>query len=169
MGTFVLIRPAQTFYERINIDFLPKTVQQPHPPIWIGGESPPALRRTGRLADMWYPISSNPRHPMGTLEQVSDGFSRVRRHAEKAGRDPSEIGLAYNTLNYSEPDPSFLPNGERRSFTGAPEQIAEDIRAWEGLGTSYLMFVFHRNLETDRVEEILGRMERFATRVKPLV
>ena len=28
-----------------DITFLPKPVQKPHPPIWIGGESPPALRR----------------------------------------------------------------------------------------------------------------------------
>jgi probable F420-dependent oxidoreductase len=152
-----------------NIDFLPRPVQKPHPPIWIGGESPPALRRTGRLADMWYPISNNPRFPMVTPEQVSDGYSRVHRHAEKAGRDPSEIGLAYNSLEYSEPEPHILPSGERRRFTGAPEQIAEDIRAWEGLGTSYLMFNFHRDLHTDSVDQILERMERFATKVKPLV
>ena len=151
-----------------DIDFLPRTVQQPHPPIWIGGESPPALRRTARLADVWYPISNNPRYPMGTPEQVSNGLSRVRRHAEEAGRDPSEIGLAYGTLEYSEPEPHILLSGERRRFTGAPEQIAEDIRAWEGLGTSYLVFNFYRNLHTESLEQILERMERFATRIKPL-
>ncbi|MBM3511221.1 MAG: LLM class flavin-dependent oxidoreductase [Alphaproteobacteria bacterium] len=31
--------------------FDPKPVQKPHIPIWIGGESPPALRRAGRLGD----------------------------------------------------------------------------------------------------------------------
>ena len=44
-----------------NISFAPKPVQQPHPPLWIGGESPPALRRAGQLGDAWYPICSNPR------------------------------------------------------------------------------------------------------------
>ena len=43
------------------------------------------------------------------------------------------------------------------------------IKAWEELGTSYLMFGFHRNLETDSLAEILARMERFATKVMPLV
>ena len=152
-----------------DIDFLPRPVQRPHPPIWTGGESPPALRRAGRLADVWYPISSNPRYPMATPEQVSDGITRVRHHAERAGRDSSAIGLAYNTLFYSEPEPHILPNGERRCFTGSPEQIAEDIKAWEDLGTSYLMIGFHRNLDTDSLEEILERMERFATKVMPLV
>ncbi len=152
-----------------DIDFLPKTVQQPHPPIWIGGESPPALRRAGRLADVWYPISSNPRYPVATPEQVSAGLARVRRHAEEAGRDPSHVGLAYNTLLYSEPEPHLLPSGERRPFTGRPEQIVEDVKAWEALGTSYLMLGFHRNLETDSLDEVLERMERFAAKVMPLV
>ena len=157
-------------YCRISdIDFLPKTVQQPHPPIWMGGESPPVLRRAGRLADVWYPTDSNIRYPMATLEQVSDGLSQVRRHAEETGRDPSEIGLAYLSLWYSEPEPQVLPSGERRSFTVAPEQIAEDIRAWEELGLSYLMLSLDRNFETGSLEQVLERMERFATMVKPLV
>ena len=100
---------------------------------------------------------------------MSDGLSRVRQHAEAAGRDPTQIGLAYNTLMYNEPEPHILPNGERRRFTGSPQQIAEDIRAWEGLGTSYLMLGFHRHPETDSVEQMLERMEHFATDIKPLV
>src|SRR6185437_2121085 len=54
-----------------NIAFAPKPVQQPHPPIWVGGESAAALSRTARLGDAWYPIGSNPRHPMQTVEQLS--------------------------------------------------------------------------------------------------
>ena len=49
-----------------NVAFAPKPVQKPHPPIWTGGESPAALRRAGRLANVWYPIGSNPRFPVGT-------------------------------------------------------------------------------------------------------
>ena len=44
-----------TYCRFSDISFLPKPVQQPHPPIWVGGESPPALRRAGRLGDVWYP------------------------------------------------------------------------------------------------------------------
>ena len=44
-----------------NIAFEPKPAQKPHPPIWTGGESPAALRRAGRYADVWYPIGNNQR------------------------------------------------------------------------------------------------------------
>ena len=152
-----------------DISFLPRTVQKPHPPIWTGGESPPAIRRAGRLADVWYPTDSNIRYPMATLKQVSDGLSQVRRHAEEAGRDPSEIGLAYLSLWFSEPEPQTLPSGERRSFTGAPEQIAEDIGAWDAMGTNYLILSLDANFQKGSLEQVLERMERFATRVMPLV
>jgi alkanesulfonate monooxygenase SsuD/methylene tetrahydromethanopterin reductase-like flavin-dependent oxidoreductase (luciferase family) len=60
-----------------NVAFAPKPLQKPHPPIWVGGESPVALRRAGRLADAWYPIGSNPssrwghRHGSPTSRPVS--------------------------------------------------------------------------------------------------
>ncbi len=42
----------------------PKPVQQPHPPIWVGGESGPSVRRAARLGDAWYPIGTNNAHPL---------------------------------------------------------------------------------------------------------
>src|ERR1700733_10554428 len=50
-----------------NIGFEPKPVQKPHPPIWVGGESGPALRRAARIGDAWYPIGTNPQNPLDSL------------------------------------------------------------------------------------------------------
>src|ERR1700735_3534984 len=41
-----------------DVVFTPKPVQQPIP-IWVGGESGPALRRTARYADCWSPVGTN--------------------------------------------------------------------------------------------------------------
>ena len=60
-------------------------VQRPIP-IWFGADSPPAWRRTGRLADGWFPqMSPGPR--------LDEAVALVREGAESAGRDPSALGM----------------------------------------------------------------------------
>ena len=147
-----------------NIDFSPRPVQKPHPPIWIGGESPPALRRAALLGDVWYPIGANPRYPVGTLEQYASYADRVRGYAREGGRDPSELGFAYSVGWYNDRESQTGADGQRRRFTGAPRQIADDIKAYEELGVSHLAL----GLQADTLDAIVGRMERFATEVKPL-
>ena len=43
---------------------LPKPVQQPHPPIWVGGEGVAARKRAAELGDGWYPTIRNPNEPL---------------------------------------------------------------------------------------------------------
>ena len=147
-----------------NITFLPKTVQKPHPPIWIGGESPPALRRVAQLGDAWFPIGLNPRFPVPTAKRYSEYLERIRRYAEDAGRDPSTIDLAYRGSWFNDREPRMLPTGERQSFTGSAEQIAEDIGEFDSIGVRHLLFDFSGADLNDTLE----RMEYFATRIKPL-
>src|SRR5208282_5449005 len=56
--------PAPAFDGRYTkfsgVLFEPKPVQKPYPPIWVGGESGPSLRRCARIGDVWYPIGTNP-------------------------------------------------------------------------------------------------------------
>lgn len=77
-GKVVSLRDAQ---------LRPLPVQQPHPPIWIGGMGP---RRTlplvARYADVW--------HSFGTPNSLKEASQRVDELAVAAGRDPSEIKRA---------------------------------------------------------------------------
>ena len=43
-----------------DVAFAPKPVQHPHPPIWIGGDADPALRRAARFASGWIPFLTQP-------------------------------------------------------------------------------------------------------------
>ena len=111
-----------------NVRFRPQPVQKPHPPIWIGGESPPALAsRSGRLGDAWYPIGNNPRYPMETLDQINQGMDVVRRHAAEAGRSPEDVSLSYSAGWYSDDGALSGENGNRRIMTGDSDEIAGDI------------------------------------------
>jgi len=81
--------PVVTFhgrYERVTAAGLnPLPVQRPIP-VWFGADSPPALRRAGRLADGWFPqMSPGPR--------FEEALGHVRAGAEAAGRDPATLGL----------------------------------------------------------------------------
>ena len=148
-----------------NISFLPKPVQKPHPPIWVGGESRPALRRTAELADGWYPLGSNPTFPMGTPEQLAAGLERLATYARRFGRDPSEIETIYRTHQFELAD---QPAGNGRlPFVGNAEQIADDIRQYQDMGVGSLVLDFMR--QTQDLDVILERMERFAREVWPLV
>ena len=67
----------------------PKPVQQPHPPIWVGGETGPSMRRAARVGDAWYPIGSNKAHMLDTLPRLEAGIAKMRDLTAKAGRDPA--------------------------------------------------------------------------------
>ena len=154
-----------------NVAFVPKPHQKPHPPIWVGGESPAALRRVARLGDAWLPIGSNHRFPVETHDQFMEYLSRLHQYAEEVGRDPSLIDLAYEVARYNDNESETLPNGQRRIFTGAPTQIADDIKRFQEMGVRHITlgFRFLEGLPKDALDALLATMESFATRVRPLV
>jgi len=148
-----------------NITFLPKPVQKPHPPIWVGGESPAALRRTAQLGDTWFPIGSNPEFPLNTVDRFSKGIGRLREQCERAQRDPNTVGLAYWAPWYKEGQTLSTDDGQRQVFTGTDDQVAEDIAAFRALGVKDLLFSFVRG----SLAQSLEAMERFAQAVLPRV
>lgn len=147
-----------------NISFLPKPVQKPHPPIWVGGESPAALRRTARYGDVWFPIGNNPRHPLDTLNRLGEGISGMRLAAEKHGRDPEEIGVAFFANWFDESKSATTADGERLLLTGSTEEIAADISGLAGLGITDLTLNFQR----DSLAQSLASMQHFAEVIRPL-
>ena len=142
----------------------PKPVQRPHPPIWIGGESMPALRRTVALGDAWYPFGTNPKFRMDTIESFVARRDRLFLEAERAGRDPASIGLAYHCAFHNETIQEHRDGG-RLLFTGSPEQRAGDIAALAGTGVTTMMIRF----DTTDLNQMLERMQAFSEDVMPQV
>ena len=146
-----------------DIVFAPKPAQDPLP-IWIGGESGRAIRRTVELGDAWFPIGANPRAPLNTVPRFAAALGRLEAAAETAGRDPATIDRAFWANWPDDTNPIDIDAGERYIFTGAPEQIAEDISAFAGLGVQHLLFNFQRAT----LAETLEAMERFMAEIRPL-
>ena len=147
-----------------GISFLPKPVQKPHPPIWVGGESPAAMRRTVRYGDAWYPIGTNPHHPLNTEARFAAGLERLRRLAEEHGRDPQSITITYFANWYDEGKPAVIDEGRRQLLTGADDEVAADIRALENMGVRHLVLNFQRAT----LEATLASMQHFVEVTLPL-
>jgi len=64
----------------------PKPVQQPHPPIHVGGESAAAMRRAARHGDGWYSFNRLP-------DELDDPLERLDAMLAEEGRSRSDVQL----------------------------------------------------------------------------
>lgn len=82
------------YYDFPPVRSLPKPVQKPHPPIYIGGKARNAFQRIVQWGDGWMPNRTSP-------EEVRHGRNMLDELAEAAGRDPSTIDiLAFGSAGY---------------------------------------------------------------------
>jgi probable F420-dependent oxidoreductase len=148
------------FYRFSALRCLPRPVQEPHPPIWIGGHSAPALRRVARLGDGWHPVGANPAVPLRPAE-LRASLEQLFRMTEAEGRDPSALTISFKAPVY-DTSVTTLDGAERRPFSGSAQQVADDIAAYEKVGVSELVFDFRG----EHLAETLERMERFARTIR---
>ena len=139
-----------------NVFFQPRPVQR-RVPIWVGGESGPAMRRTATLGDAWYPIGTNPKNRLDTLERLRAGYERIRTRVSDAGRSASDVSLAYRFLQSGRGIPEKADNGGRRLGSGDNKAIVADLRALRDLGVIAVDFSFGG----DTADVLLAEMRRF--------
>jgi probable F420-dependent oxidoreductase len=125
---------------------LPRPWQTKGPPIWIGGRSEAALRRTGRLGDGWLVSSVSP-------AEVESGIRSIRRYAAEANRAVPEdhYGVlipfyfadsaekAFEIAGRSIRPRADLPTTEFTAF-GTPDQVRAIVQAYIAAGaTKFIM------------------------------
>ncbi|MCC6716638.1 MAG: TIGR03619 family F420-dependent LLM class oxidoreductase [Acetobacteraceae bacterium] len=140
-----------------------KILFEPKPagiPIWVGGESGPALRRTARLADGWYPIGSNPAFPLDSLALLKAGIARLHKAADAVGRDRKALSVIYR-VSAAPPTPARASDGGAKLFNGPDATVIADIRALRDLGIASIDFGFPGTTAA----EVLANMQRFRTEV----
>lgn len=141
--------------------FSPKTKQEPHPPIWIGGETKQARRRTGLLGTGWYPVANNPRTPLDTAELYSAGLNDVRREAKRNGREPDHIVGALLVTNCRIEDKNSTQYGSRQTFTGSANAIIDDIETFRASGLEHFVI----GGDGGDLQRTNDRLEQFAMEV----
>lgn len=84
--------PTVTFHGRFRdvegLPIAPKSVQRPHPPLWIGGSAPKALRRAVRIGDAFMGAGSS------TTANFAEAVKTVRRELDKQGKDATQFRIA---------------------------------------------------------------------------
>ena len=156
-------RPAYSgeFVKFDNVLFAPKPVRKDKVPIWVGGESGPAMRRTVKLGDVWYP-GSNSRDPLlDTAERIGGAIAKLGGMAKAAGRDPASIETAYSVQWPVSWTPERAADGSRRLFTGSAADMAQDCAALAKVGVSQAGM----QLLASSVSETCERIERFGKEV----
>ncbi|MBV9824152.1 MAG: LLM class F420-dependent oxidoreductase [Alphaproteobacteria bacterium] len=150
------------FYRYADIRCEPFPVQRPHPPIWVGGHSRAALRRAARLGDGWHPVGAVAASPLPP-DEMRAHLATLRQLTEAEGRDFADLTISYKAPLYDTGIP--LPDGSRRPFSGAAQEIAGDIRGFASIGVHELIFDFRGQ----SIAESIERLQRFAAEIMPLV
>ena len=145
-----------------DVIFEPKPIQKPHPPIWVGGESPAALRRTIRLGDAWYPGNNSQTKPLDTPDRLRAAIAELKRLAEKARRDPASIAISLIAQNPFDWTAQKIQDGSaRRLFTGTSAEMAADADALAHVGVRHIAL----RLGGSSLSEAVERIDRFGREV----
>jgi alkanesulfonate monooxygenase SsuD/methylene tetrahydromethanopterin reductase-like flavin-dependent oxidoreductase (luciferase family) len=143
-----------------DVGFQPKPVQRPHPPIWIGGHSGPALRRAAALGDGWMPIGLRPPPTLEPAEMAAK-IARLRTLIREAGRPEEAVTISFTApIAFADTSAPARP-----LLQGSPDEIAADLRRYQALGVRN----FNLNLPGRSIGEQQDAMERFACEVRPLI
>ena len=135
---------------------LPRPLQLPNPPIWVGGDSPPAIRRAALLGDGWHPIRLTPEELAEKRQRLLD---MRQAHKLPVNGFPTALGIPMHLGDKP------LPTAYRVALQGSPADMASQSQAYADAGVDTFIL---RSTETD-FTTYLKAMEQFAEQVSPLL
>jgi F420-dependent oxidoreductase-like protein len=163
--------PATFFGEHFHVEDAfcsPRPVQQPHPPILVGGTGERVLLRiVAEHANVW--------NNLGVAHaQLPSKLAALRRHCDAIKRDVDEIEISQQTIaaigeseaaarsatDAIRAELPFLSGGDDLIITGTPAECIERVERTVKLGATTLIMSFGRKPE-------IAALELFAERVIP--
>jgi len=120
------------FVQLRDVTLASKPYRDGGPPIYVGGNSAPALRRAGRIADGWLGMEI-------FVDEIADARTALHKAAADAGRDPASIEMIVRRGVVPPFEVSnMLP--ERTVLSGGARAVAEELLRYreEGVSTAVL-------------------------------
>jgi probable F420-dependent oxidoreductase len=114
------------YYRFTEIGFEPKPVNG-RVPIWVGGNTEAAYRRTARVGDAFHAAFE-------PIDVVRAAWARVRELAVAEGRDPAGIELSVRL--YLDPNGAMPP---AKSIAGSRQQMVDTIGSWREIGVGHIL------------------------------
>ncbi|MGE3539910.1 MAG: LLM class F420-dependent oxidoreductase [Candidatus Tectimicrobiota bacterium] len=132
-----------------DVHTAPRPARTPHPPIWVGGASDAALRRTVRYGDAWHPNRIR-------VEWLrSTGLARLRQMAAEEGKPVPAICPRIRLRLTATP----LPDEQRLAGEGSLEQVRADLHGLQEMGVPYVLLdTFYDDVEATRQTETAWQM-----------
>ena len=122
----------------------PRPVQEPHPPLWIAGNSARGIERAARVGDGWHGIDLAP-HELRPLA------TRARERAAAYGKTSFTVSIRKGVL----------PGGPTGSpLYGDRDSIRRDLDAYRDAGLDYLVAGLRRAQSADDVTRALEDVAR---------
>src|SRR6478752_1648814 len=145
----------------------PGPVQQPRPPITVGGVGEKfTLPLVARYADVW----NVPTYALGELEHKVDVLRSI---CADIGRDPSDIVLSVEAVMALAPDDAALPKvrefAEKRfggpgfglregGLVGTAPQIVDRIKEWQALGFGQVVLFTHDRASDETLDLLASKV-----------
>jgi probable F420-dependent oxidoreductase len=133
----------------------PRPVQQPRPPIWVGGSTTAALRRAAERGDGWLPQGVPEIGMPAAIAYIKEHRARTR------GDAPIEIGMNAPWLYVGRPSFALGPNDR----SGSPAELAGIFHAIKRLGVQHCGVRFRAR----SCDELVEQIEAFGADVAPLI
>ena len=138
------------FYSFPDIKFEPKPIQE-RVPVWIGGSSEPAFRRTAKYGDCFHAAFE----PIATVEHE---WQRVQELTADSDRS---VDMQLSVRLYLDPESAMKPE---LSVAGSTEQMIDTMGQWQAIGVDHVLVdITARGGPAGRLEA----MQSFMTDVVP--
>ena len=133
------------FFRFGDLGFQPKPVQKPHPPIWVGGNSPGAFRRVVTYGDGWHATYLQPAELQASLDKL-----RAAAAAAKRRFDTIELSMRVRNTGM---------------LSTSRQEVIDLLGAYKKAGLTHVMLDIRR----DSLTEMLENLDLVANDIRPAI